>query len=104
MWALFEIGFGEWLILTVLLAVWAVRDYRRHHPKPERLKPAASEDAAAAAEETPEVMRRWEETCRSVDALKERRTECERRARARSKREGTDFEAALTEELKREFA
>ena len=73
MWALFEIGFGEWLILTVLLAVWAVRDHR------ERKGPKDIREAEA------------------------RYDRAERKARRRSRWHGTDYEEERREAMDEAF-
>ena len=69
MWAFVNIGLTGGAVMIAVFVWWAVKDYREHHSKPTRTKAA---EKPTTDDETPDVVRSWEETCRSVAAMKKK--------------------------------
>lgn len=94
-------------IASFICLLWfVIHDRRKQRRKSAPSGATVPDDSGRfiSKDEADEIMERHEETCRSVEALVERRKRCERTARERSERLGTDFDTELNEELKREFS
>lgn len=94
-------------IVSFICLVWFIvhdRRARRRKSAPSNTTVPDDSGRFIPKEDADELLERHKETCRSVEALVERRKRCERTARERSERLGTDFDTELNEELKKEFA
>ena len=100
------------IVSLISLIGWIIYDLSEQRRKkavtPSSVVPnhdsATTQVSPSSSAENDAIVKGWNETCRSVDALMEKRANCERRAHERSERYGTDFETELVNELKREFS
>lgn len=100
------------IVSLICLIGWIIYDRseqrRNKAVNPSSVAPnhdsATTQVSPSSSDEDDAIVKGWNETCRSADALMEKRASCERRARERSEHYGTDFETELVKELKQAFS